>query len=94
MCKNPELVEFPCEWRDDGQDDFEELGIKPSTHKGSVFLDVHSIDRMNDSDEPGKTTLSVKGCVWVINLTLSEMKRIVGKCGVSIKTPSEILARP
>lgn len=92
MCWTPELVEFPCEWKDEGQDNFEELGIEPTTHTGKVLLDVKSITRMNDADCADKTTVDINGSLWIITVSIEKMKLIVKKCGVSVKKYEDILS--
>jgi len=93
MCWTPELVEFPCLWKDPEQDNFEELGIEPTTSKGTVLLDVKSIIRANESDEPNTSTVEISGDrAWLIQMHISKVKQILQKCGVTIKTAEEVLA--
>ena len=94
MCWTPELIEFPCEWKHNGQDAFEDLGIELSTYKGTVFLDVKSIVRINKGDEDNQTTIEISGTIWTVFVPIGQVLEVVKRCGVSIKNYKEILSQP
>jgi len=97
MCWTPQLVEFPCKWKNDDAPDLEELGIpgiynEDNAHDGVVAIDVRSITRMNECSDPSKTVMDISGSItWTVCMPIKKVKEICRKCGVSVKKSEDIL---